>query len=173
MNIIDDDNDPSDPLNFDKVDDLVSSILVSEALHTAVIFTERRSYRNFGSEITLSFRLTCATDYFGDDCSTFCRPQNGSRGHFSCDMSGNMTCLPGYSNPAVNCTVPICAHDCGSTGVCVGPGECRCDEGWVGEDCSIQCEPQQPLCEPAVNVCVCVCVCVCVWRGYFPCSSYG
>ena len=69
----------------------------------------------FGSDVTftVSFSLTCPANFYGSDCSTYCRPANSSdRGHYTCLSDGSRQCLPGYQNEITNCTSCIPADGC-------------------------------------------------------------
>lgn len=47
-------------------------------------------------------------------------------------------CGHGYKSNGVEC-VPVCSQGC-VRGVCVKPNQCQCDFGYVGANCSIQCQ---------------------------------
>ncbi len=55
--------------------------------------------------LRLKYRVLCVEDYFGPSCITFCQETDSARGHYTCDGSGNIMCLEGYSDPSTNCTV--------------------------------------------------------------------
>ena len=48
--------------------------------------------------IQYSYRIRCALNFFGPDCSRFCVPMDNSTGHFNCTLNGEKVCLPGYAN---------------------------------------------------------------------------
>ena len=53
-------------------------------------------------------------------------------GHYLCDQSGTLICLPGWSDEKRGCTVPHCDFD-GLTcdhGNCTHPQTCTCEVGW-------------------------------------------
>lgn len=89
------------------------------------------------------------------DCPTFswhyvkCPPENEClNNHHTCDNKSEIcvdalegfTCIcgPGYKEERSTC-VPVCSKGC-VRGVCVEPNVCRCDFGYVGSNCSIQCQ---------------------------------
>ncbi|XP_039280047.1 multiple epidermal growth factor-like domains protein 8 isoform X2 [Nilaparvata lugens] len=47
-------------------------------------------------------------------------------------------CGKGYRSNGADC-VPVCSQGC-VRGACISPDECRCDFGYVGANCSIQCQ---------------------------------
>ena len=48
--------------------------------------------------------ITCKIGYTGSNCGVEeCVPRNDETGHFTCDISHNRVCLPGYQNPATYC----------------------------------------------------------------------
>ncbi len=57
-------------------------------------------------QLAIGTDLNCATDYYGDDCDTFCRLTDDDTGHYACYSSGEKACLSGYMNPEMNCTEP-------------------------------------------------------------------
>lgn len=78
-----------------------------------------------------------------------CPPENEcENGHHRCDslsehcrdlFSGyECVCGPGYRAAGGSC-VPVCTQGC-VRGACVRPNVCNCDFGYVGANCSIQCQ---------------------------------
>ena len=51
----------------------------------------------------LGYRVRCLADYYGRNCSKYCRYTNSSEGHYYCDNYGNKRCLEGWTNPLTNC----------------------------------------------------------------------
>ncbi|XP_078082779.1 tenascin isoform X6 [Mustelus asterias] len=64
------------------------------------------------------------------DVKPFC----GAHGNYSTDTCGCL-CNPGWKG--TNCTEPDCPENCNERGTCVD-GKCLCEEGFIGEDCSIE-----------------------------------
>ena len=62
--------------------------------------------------IELNFRLSCMTNSFGPNCTTFCVERDDEQGHYTCGSDGSFVCLRGYQNPATNCTECIPAEGC-------------------------------------------------------------
>ncbi|KAH8377850.1 hypothetical protein KR093_007479 [Drosophila rubida] len=71
-------------------------------------------------------------------------------GHHNCDavseqcidldtptLGYKCVCAAGYREEQQSC-LPVCSQGC-VRGSCVRPNECKCDFGYVGENCSIQC----------------------------------
>ncbi|XP_046676550.1 multiple epidermal growth factor-like domains protein 8 isoform X2 [Homalodisca vitripennis] len=78
-----------------------------------------------------------------------CPPENEcENGHHSCDAESEQcvdlphgykcVCGSGYRSDNNDC-VPVCPKGC-VRGTCVAPDHCRCDFGYVGANCSIQCQ---------------------------------
>lgn len=49
------------------------------------------------------FKVSCATDYYGNDCTKMCVPRDDSTGHYTCSDAGEIICLDGYTDPSTNC----------------------------------------------------------------------
>lgn len=55
--------------------------------------------------LVLTYTLACSENYYGSNCSKFCKPHNDSIGQYNCDpLTGDKLCLPGYKNPDIYCT---------------------------------------------------------------------
>ncbi|XP_035281478.1 teneurin-3 isoform X3 [Anguilla anguilla] len=83
----------------------------------------------------------CSPGWGGAACEilkTTCPDQCSGHGTYQAE-SGTCTCNANWAGP--DCSVEVCAADCGSHGVCVG-GACRCEEGWAGPGC------EQKACHP-------------------------
>ncbi|XP_064414034.1 teneurin-4 isoform X3 [Latimeria chalumnae] len=86
----------------------------------------------------------CGVGWGGASCETpraTCMDQCSGHGTFLPD-SGTCSCDPNWTGH--DCSIEICAADCGGHGICVG-GTCRCDEGWMGTACD------QRACHPRCN----------------------
>ena len=66
-------------------------------------------------EMNVSFRVVCTENFYGPNCSTYCQPQNDTRGRYTCDSEGDIVCLEGFQVPATNCTQCIPAERCCKT----------------------------------------------------------
>ena len=92
-------------------DDHVADIYVTITLTPNSSFSARRAYnardtnRNPGSVIELSFRVQCASNFYGSDCATYCVARDDREGHFDCGPDGENLCLSGWSDPSRNCTI--------------------------------------------------------------------
>lgn len=78
-----------------------------------------------------------------------CPPENEcENGHHNCDENSEQCvdlevgyaceCGPGYKSDGQIC-VPVCTQGC-VRGTCIKPNVCNCDFGYVGANCSIQCQ---------------------------------
>jgi len=60
---------------------------------------------------------------------------------YYCDSQGHVRCLPGWSDEASLCTVPVCdvavngVNETCVHGMCTKPFTCECDIGWFGQRC--------------------------------------
>lgn len=67
----------------------------------------------FGENVTfvVSFNLNCTFNFYGENCSIYCKPANSSKdGRYTCDSEGNKICYEGYKNE--NCQECIPADGC-------------------------------------------------------------
>ncbi len=87
------------------VDDHVDDVYADVTLSPSSSFTSWRTYNgdHGNAAITLRFKVTCSSNYYGRDCATYCVRTDTSRGHYTCGSSGQKICLPGWTNPAGNC----------------------------------------------------------------------
>lgn len=78
-----------------------------------------------------------------------CPPENEClNNHHTCNRDSEICedlrdgfacqCGPGYHSTDDGC-MPVCSQGC-VRGVCVQPDLCRCDFGYVGANCSIECQ---------------------------------
>ena len=118
-----------------EMDELIDNIIVNIPNHPINSSTIHAIGTYNRALLILAYRLNCFSTFYGSDCSTQCIPQED---RYTCDEStGKKQCLPGYQNPALNCTERSCESYCNTTGgACVG-GICMCHEGWGGVECSI------------------------------------
>jgi hypothetical protein len=58
----------------------------------------------FNKLFHFAWQVTCADNFYGDDCSTHCIPMDGMGGHYNCSSNGIKTCLLGWKDPYSNCT---------------------------------------------------------------------
>ena len=64
-------------------------------------------------KVELSFRVSCAENYYGPSCTVFCQDSDDDiTGHYYCDDDGNRVCLDGYQNPSTNCEDCVSAEGC-------------------------------------------------------------
>ncbi|XP_067001504.2 multiple epidermal growth factor-like domains protein 8 [Anabrus simplex] len=83
-----------------------------------------------------------------DNCHEFAECTN-TRGSFSCQ------CKRGYSGDGIHTCAKTCYHDC-VHGWCVGAPvyACKCEIGWTGDDCSINCGcNNHSTCTKGVGIC--------------------
>ncbi|XP_076794229.1 teneurin-4 isoform X9 [Arvicanthis niloticus] len=84
----------------------------------------------------------CSVGWGGTNCESpraTCLDQCSGHGTFLPD-TGLCNCDPSWTGH--DCSIEICAADCGGHGVCVG-GTCRCEDGWMGAACDQRaCHPR-------------------------------
>ena len=68
-------------------------------------FTERTTYTGIYNisdlGFDMSFRVQCSENYYGPNCTTFCKPMEGV---YTCDSVGNISCVHNSRNLATNCS---------------------------------------------------------------------
>ncbi|XP_042572491.1 teneurin-3-like isoform X6 [Cyprinus carpio] len=84
----------------------------------------------------------CNPGWGGNNCEilkSMCPDQCSGHGTYQTESS-TCTCDTNWTGP--DCSIEVCAVDCGSHGVCIG-GSCRCEEGWTGSVCDLKaCHPR-------------------------------
>jgi len=79
----------------------------------------------------------CSPNWFGDQCLTFCKPENSiNNGFYTCGMFGEKICEKSWYGP--DCKT-YCVN--GSTSFCTTNGKKVCLQDWYGKDCSSYCNP--------------------------------
>ena len=76
------------------------------------------------ASMSLSFRVVCAENYFGPDCSRYC--------------ASNCTCDPGYTGEFCHETDDCLGVNCSGNGVCLDDVDsfiCQCETGYSGALC--------------------------------------
>ncbi|XP_012936519.1 uncharacterized protein LOC101859925 [Aplysia californica] len=86
----------------------------------------------------------CYGRYFGQNCTTYCKPADDCSGHYTCDAAtGARVCLPGWTQES-DCKVretPDTSCGCQNGGECF-EGSCCCVGDFVG-----------PFCEQPAQIC--------------------
>ena len=90
----DDDSGASSPDHLD-------NIIANANLAVDTGFSPVRTVSGSRVTINMQFRVDCATNFFGSDCSVFCVPQDDDvNGHFTCDPTdGSRVCLSDFYGP--------------------------------------------------------------------------
>ncbi|EFO27466.1 hypothetical protein LOAG_01014 [Loa loa] len=114
-----------------------------------------------GFRMRIAYRITCASDYYGPRCLTFCQPMSSTVGHFQCTSNGSLACSPGWEGPS--CDTARC-DNC-INGACDRPDSCRCKTGWTGPNCD-QCV-RYPGCKHGTCKTPNQCICDEGWGGHF------
>ena len=86
--------------------ELIDNVFVAISQATSSTFSARAPFGGVYNKATmeLSFRVRCATNYYGSDCAAMCQARDDSNGHYTCTLSGQKQCLPGWSEPSADCT---------------------------------------------------------------------
>ena len=83
-------------------------IFIDRALAVSADFTSNETYTgiNMVNRVVLDmiFRVMCQQDYYGANCTRFCRAQNDSvNGYYTCNSDGTILCREGFRNTDNNC----------------------------------------------------------------------
>lgn len=54
------------------------------------------------AHIEYLIRVRCNINYYGYNCTKFCKPRDDYHGHYTCDRNGNKQCLSGWMGNACN-----------------------------------------------------------------------
>ncbi|XP_046354296.2 uncharacterized protein LOC124133799 [Haliotis rufescens] len=130
---------------------------------------------NKGS-LMLSVTILCSPNYYGVNCSTFCRDDNQLDNRVCHPTTGQLVCSPGWSgrncNEDVNeCDLGVCRHSAGCNNL-LGTFTCHCLRGSSGRFC----ENREASCssQPCLNGGTCfedlasvgfLCECAPSWSG--------
>lgn len=90
--------------NSDMRDDIVDKITAEPAFVIQEEFSVAKKFTGAFSSIEFRFRLSCTSNHYGYECSTFCMDKNDENGHYACDSNGNKICVDGYTDSENNCT---------------------------------------------------------------------
>ncbi|XP_072125912.1 delta-like protein C [Mobula birostris] len=126
-------NAESDEPNTDDPQNLISRLATGRRL--AISEDWSQDVQTVGqSELRYSYHVVCDEHYYGEGCTTYCRPRDDTFGHYTCDEVGQRVCLAGWKGDY--CSEPICLLGCDDQyGYCERPGECTCRIGWQGRFC--------------------------------------
>ncbi len=61
---------------------------------------------------SMAFRLACAANYYGANCSKFCEHRYNNLGHYRCDAQGDIICKSGYTDESTNCIQCVPLTNC-------------------------------------------------------------
>ncbi|KAL1131528.1 hypothetical protein AAG570_011145, partial [Ranatra chinensis] len=115
-------------------------------------------------KLRYEYRVRCEASYYGEGCTTLCRPRDDNFGHYTCSETGTKVCLEGWEGEY--CNEPKCLPGCDSQhGHCSKPNECLCQAGWKGRLCD-ECE-RYPGCLHGTCKKPWDCLCNEGWGGLF------
>ena len=83
-------------------DDTLANIFVEGVIEPSSDFTEDQTARGDSVTLVLQFLVMCQEYYYGPNCTTFCQPQDGPSGHYTCSENGTVECLPGYQSNCID-----------------------------------------------------------------------
>ena len=55
------------------------------------------------STLLYKYRLFCASNYYGLNCTIYCKPRDDDHGHYGCDENGDKYCLSGWTDISGYC----------------------------------------------------------------------
>ncbi|XP_021376096.1 protein jagged-1-like isoform X2 [Mizuhopecten yessoensis] len=122
--------------------------------------------------LSMVIRVYCDQNYYGPQCTTFCRPRNDWMGHYKCDgTSGAKICYQGWRGQTCNQRVNLCGPcQHGSCDRTASVYRCVCDFGYKGTNCET--EIDQCVSKPCRNGGQCstfvtnyICLCPTGWYG--------
>ena len=101
-------NDGMDP------EELIDTIFIELNLTANEPLTPLKNFTgDFGvATLGIMFRVDCAINFYGSDCTIFCMDMDGTFGHYSCNEDGSISCLDGYLSESSNCLECIPADGC-------------------------------------------------------------
>ncbi|XP_069101729.1 protein jagged-1-like isoform X2 [Argopecten irradians] len=133
-----------------------------------------RTYRvvvKHRTALSIDVRVYCDPNYFGPQCTLFCRPRNDWMGHYTCNGNGAKVCNKGWQGQNCNRRINICAPcQHGSCNRAANTYNCACHVGFTGTNC------ERDIDECASNPCLngghCsnfignyICLCHAGWAG--------
>jgi hypothetical protein len=156
MDIQDDDFAVDD----DDIDQIFQAVThqrsMNSAQATSMIYTLYGERNSNPTELVVSVKVYCTTNYYGLGCDVYCIAQDDTQGHYTCDtQTGDKVCNPGWTGSSCADSVDDCVnHDCLNGATCVDGHldySCICAKGWAGSLCD---NSTCPVCEhasPCVN----------------------
>ena len=141
----DDDNGVSNPDHLDDI--FVNRALPTDTSSPLATYSGRRV------SVVMSFRVVCDTNFYGDDCSVFCRGQNSSQnGHYTCDKAdGSLVCLPNYYGPDCRTFCLACNDEINGFYTCnEDDGSRICNEGFTNPQNF--CRDGEFICPPSCSL---------------------
>ena len=91
-----------DPGRDDELDD----IFINRALDVGTKYTSITEYtgKNGIVKLRMQFRVKCQTNYYGENCTTFCSASDDDvNGRYTCNSDGSIRCREGFENANNNC----------------------------------------------------------------------
>ncbi|PAA61446.1 hypothetical protein BOX15_Mlig022047g1, partial [Macrostomum lignano] len=110
--------------------------------------------------LSMTHWFTCYTNFYGQDCNTYCVAQNDDvNGHYTCDSNGRRVCMIGFTGTLCNEDIDEClmSSPCSNESTCVntiGNFKCMCPPGFEGRLCDEdinECSESPPKCRNGGN----------------------
>ena len=116
-----------EPIN-NGLPNIIDSFLINlDNLQLGADFTEEMTFTGYHNiaQMSMSFKVECASNYYGPDCTTLCEDNPGV---FTCNSIGERVCMSSGYNPEEGCLQCVPNRDpvmnCSS-----------CLPGYSGENC--------------------------------------
>lgn len=103
--------------DVDPIESLVARFLVPvnatpTGNNSVISTTAYRDIQNQGQFIRVEFQLSCAINFFGENCSCACQGRDDNGGHYMCNNDCGINCMQGFRDPLTNCTRCVLAEGC-------------------------------------------------------------
>ena len=84
---------------------IIDSFLINlDTLQLGADFTEEMTFTGYHniSQMSMNFKVECASNYYGPDCTTLCEDNPGV---FTCNNIGEIACVNVGGDPSNDCTI--------------------------------------------------------------------
>ncbi|KAK3743376.1 hypothetical protein RRG08_061312 [Elysia crispata] len=132
----------------------------------------------YNPSLSFKIRLYCDPDFYSSSCAVYCRAQDSSSGHYTCDKAtGQKICKQGWEGSNCAWDIDECRRDSDlcNHGTCsnsLGSYSCNCPDGYSGDHCETIDDPCDS--NPCQNGGQCysgadnrehICICQDDWEG--------
>ena len=151
-----------------ETESIINRFPIDLELDPGTNFTERTTYTGIynisGVGFDMSFRVQCADNFFGPNCTTFCEPIEGV---YTCDREGRVVCLHDNQDPATNCTTCLQGWDLATNCTTCSlyyDDQSQCTQCVTGRDTTTNCTTCLPGYDTSLNCTQCL-------SGYDPSTN--